>query len=94
MPDAPSPLEPATSPLTEADPTSINEMIQERVNEIFNKPPLSLTDDDLRIAVEYYRRERARFILESQNKVPRAVAKRKAAPKSVAEAMAANADLL
>ena len=86
--DAPiSPLAPAVSPLLEADPNSINELIQERINDIFNKKPLLLSDDDLRVAVEYYRRERQRFQQESlakQAKGPSVRAKPKAAPTSVA----------
>lgn len=88
-----SPLAPEMSPLAEADPASLNELVKTRINELFNKPPLSVSDDDLRIMVEYYRKDRARFVLESQVKVPRAVANRtkaaKPAPQSVADALAA-----
>lgn len=93
----PSPLAPDVSPLIEADPSSINEFIEKRVDDIFNKPPLLLSDDDLRLAVEYYRRERTRFMTESAakaNKEPVRRGARKPVPKSVAEALAANEDLL
>ncbi len=95
LPDR-SPLEPVVSPLAEADPNAINQFIQERVNRVMNTRPLSLTDEDLRVAVEYYRANRARFIIESQQKVPRSVAAaaKKAAPKSVADALATSVDLL
>jgi hypothetical protein len=84
------------SPLAEASPNAVNELIQQRINHVMNTRPLLLSDDDLRVAVEYYRQKRATFILESQAKVPRAVAAaaRKAVPKSVAEAIAANEDIL
>ena len=90
-----SPLAPEVSPLLEADPNSINELIQGRLDDIFNKPPLLLSDDDLRIAVEYYRKERARFMVESQTKAaagPRGP--RKKTPTSVSDALASTSDLL
>ena len=83
-----SPLAPAVSPLLEADPNSINEMIQSRVDDIFNKKPLLLSEDDLRIAVEYYRKERHRFMLESQAKLAKGPTVRRKAPTSVADALA------
>lgn len=93
-PTTPSPLAPETSPLAEADPNSINAFIQERVDAIFNKPPALLTDNDLQVAVEYYRKERARFVLESQNKPARATGPRKKAPTSVSEALKSSLDLI
>lgn len=92
--ETPSPLAPPVSPLAEADPNSINELIAGRIDEIFNKPPLLLTDDDLRIQVEYYRRERARFLIESQNKPARAPAGSRKKPTSVADALASTSDLI
>jgi hypothetical protein len=95
-----APLAPEVSPLLEADPSSVNEFIAHRLNDIFNKPPLTLSDDDLKVAVDYYRRERARFQIESMSKPPRAAKgtvtpkAKKAAPKSVAEALASTLDLL
>jgi hypothetical protein len=91
-----SPLAPETSPLAEADPNSLNELIAVRVEEAFNMQPLLLTDDHLRACVEYYRRERARFLIESQNKPARATAgtRRTKAPTSVADALASSTDLL
>lgn len=68
-----SPLSPTVSPLLEADPNSINELIKNRIDDIFNKPPLSVSDDELRIQIDYFRKERHRFLLESQQqKTPRA----------------------
>jgi hypothetical protein len=88
-----SPLAPQTSPLLEADPNSLNELIQERINDIFNTPPLQLTDDKLRVAVEYFRRERERFVKESAEK-PQRTGPRKKTPTSVSEALSSSADLL
>ena len=93
-PTEPSPLAPEVSPLAEADPNSVNVFIQERVDEIFNTPPALLTDEKLQVAVEYYRRERARFLLESQNKPARATGPRRKAPTSVQDALDSSADLL
>jgi hypothetical protein len=93
---SPSPLAPTESPLLEADPNSINEFIQSRIDNIFNKPPLLLSDDDLKVAVEYYRRERLRFMSESAakaNKEPKPRAK-KAAPTSVAQVIATSDDFI
>lgn len=95
MSEPTSPLAPEVSPLLEADPNSINTFIQERVDKIFNKPPLLLSDEDLKVAVEYYRNERVRFAKESLNKEskPRVKAGTKA-PKSVKEALASIEDLI
>lgn len=93
-----SPLEPTVSPLDEADPKSLDELIQNRLSEIFNKRPMFLSDDDLNVAIEYYRRERQRFLLESEAKAakgpkePRA-AKRKV-PTSVKEVLPDADDLI
>ena len=87
-----SPLAPDVSPLAEADPNSINELIQQRIDDIFNKPPALLTDEDLKFQCEYYRRERARFLIESQTKPVRATTRRKA-PTSVKEALESSSDL-
>ena len=92
-----SPLTPNQSPLLEVDPTSINELIETRLDLIFNKPPALISDDDLRSMIVYYRRERERFLSESAlkenaEKKPKAAASaaggaKKKAPKSVADAM-------
>jgi hypothetical protein len=91
--NAASPLAPLVSPLLEADPNSINDLIQSRIDDIFNKPPLLLSDADITAAVEYYRKERARFLLEAQTKPARGngSAKRKT-PSSIAEALNARPD--
>jgi hypothetical protein len=94
MSDDVSPLAPEASPLAEADPNSINELIGERIDEAFNMPPLLLTDTHLRNIVEYYRRERARFLVESQNKPARAPAGQRRKPTSVADALASTSDLI
>ena len=94
-----SPLAPpGDSPLKEAEPGSINELIKDRIDEIFNIRPTEkddegnylLTDRKLDQMVEYYRKERTRFLVESQEKEAKAATKgtRKAVPKSVAEALA------
>lgn len=77
------------SPLGEPDPNSLNTLIAERVNEIFNKAPLSLEDDELDLMIAYYQKERTRFKLESELKEqrPRATATKRKAPESVAEAL-------
>jgi hypothetical protein len=89
--DEKSILEPEISPLTEAEAGSINTLIGERINKLFNTRPQDITDEDLTAMIEYYRKERGRFIIESQNKAPRAkpgtAAAKKPAPTSVADAM-------
>jgi len=81
-----SPLAPAQSPLAEADPNSINELIQQRIDTAFNTRPLLVTDDHLREMVKYYIAKRHVFMLkeaETANKEPK---KRAAAkPKTIAE---------
>lgn len=89
-----SPLAPSVSPLLEADPNSINEFIQQRVDDVFNTRPLLLDDAALRVAVEYYRAQRERFLKESQEKANKPPAARRKAPASVAEALASTTDLL
>lgn len=91
----PSPLAPAVSPLEEADPNSLNDLISSRIDAIFNKPPREITDDDLSAMVNYYRKERFRFMAESQAKEAAGPKpRRKPVPTSVADALASNADLL
>lgn len=96
MSDDPTALAPTqASPITEADPNSINELIGDRLVEIFNKPPLLVSDDDLRLMVQYYQKERARFKQESAEKEQRPRTVRRKAPQSVAEALAtATPDLI
>ena len=100
----PSPLAPTVSPLTEADPSSVNLLIAERLDEIFNKNPLKklpdgtydLSDADLRSMILHYRQERQRYMIEAQIKAnaPPKARKAVAVPKSVADAMASTDDLL
>jgi len=94
--EAASPLEQfiATSPLAEADPASLDAMIEERVGDIMNTPPLTLIargpaalDIALKTLVKYYRDGRTRFAIESRN-APKGPKKK--APKSVAEALSAD----
>lgn len=85
-------LAPPVSPLAEADPNAINVLIQERIDELFNKPPLSLSDVDLQAIVEYYRQQRVKFAAEAATKPPRKA--RAKAPTSVKEAITATVDLL
>lgn len=100
MSDNPTPaLAPEVSPLLEADPNSVNILTAERIDDIFNKKPILLTDADLQQAVEYYRRERDRYKVESQEKDQKKTAagpRRRAgpAPKSVSEALQSGMDLL
>lgn len=102
QPTTPSPLAPIVSPLTEADPNSINELIKDRIDEIFNKNPIEkdesgnyiLTDKDLFSMVDYYRRERHRFVLESAQKPPKEPGAKRKAPTSVKEALISTNDLL
>lgn len=99
MSDTKPTLAPAVSPLLEADPNSINDLIADRISQIMNKPPFDITidgdDSDIAVLVAYHRRERARFILEAQTKTagPRS-GPRKKAPASVAAALAGTADLI
>jgi hypothetical protein len=84
------------SPLTEADPNSLNELIQERITDLFNKKPISVSDADLIQMVEYYRRERVRFKAESlakEQKEPKPRGAKRATPKSVVEALASAEEL-
>ena len=98
-----SPLAPAVSPLLEADPGAINDLIAERIDDIFNTPPLArdaegnflLTDAKLVTIVEYYRKERLRFMQESAVKAAAGPkAPRKKVPGSVKEALTAAEDLI
>lgn len=89
----PSPLAPSVSPLIEADPNSLNELIQQRLDDIFNKKP-PFSDEDLIIMVRYYQKERLRFMQESALKELKPKATRRTAPKSVAEALSSSEDLL
>ena len=50
----------ANSPLSEADPKSIDELMG-RLQRIFNTPPLNVTDADIVDTVLYYRLKRATF---------------------------------
>jgi len=78
-------LAPEVSPLTEADPNSLDDLIGERLNTIQNMKPLDVSDEDLRALIVYYQKGRAKFILESQNKAPRAKPSAKPVPKSQAK---------
>lgn len=63
----------ATSPLAEADPASLDELIaniKERVGDIFNKPADQATDDELAVVVRYYRLKRQRYAIESKTVKP------------------------
>ncbi len=53
--------EPGTSPLEEASPLSLED--------IFNKDPLSLTDQDLDRTIAYFRDARETFLKEEETKV-------------------------
>jgi hypothetical protein len=95
----PNPLAPqGTSPLAEPDPDAINVLIRERLDAVFNRPPREVSDEDLSVMVEYYRRERARFALESLNKPPKGTrngtTRRRETPTSVADALRSSVDLL
>jgi hypothetical protein len=83
--------------LVEADPDSINLLISSRINKVMNTRPEDITDEDLEMMVSYYRNERARFIIESQAKPPRAKPSAKPTAKTAAsaqEALANAADTL
>ena len=60
-----------TSPLDEALPSSLEDL--------FNKDPLDLTEQDLVLTVAYFRKARETFLKADAAKVPRS-AKGKAAP--------------
>lgn len=85
----PSPAPEGTSPLAEADPNSLNDLIEERIADILNEPPLTVSDAKLAKVVAYYRLGRARFAKESAEKAAAGPRRKAAAPKSVAEALAA-----
>lgn len=97
MSDKTPSLAPMVSPLTEADPNSLEELIESRLDDIFNKKPILLSDDELRSIVAYYQKERERFRTESlekesKPKTPRGA--KKSVPKSISEALQASTDLL
>lgn len=83
----PSPLAPKVSPLGEADPNSLNGLIDERIDDIFNRKPQLITDADLRFMVEYYQSKRLTFLQESQVKELKPKGQRRAAPTTVADAL-------
>ena len=89
-----SPLAPAgQSPLTEADPNSLNIFIQERVDTIMNKNPIkNLSDNELKQLVLYYQNGRERFKIESQAKEAKPKGTRKPIPKSIAGALALSSE--
>ncbi len=80
-----------TSPLNEADPNSLDELLTQRIGKIFNTPPLDLTNSDISDVVLYYRRERSRFLNDAKQVKPGR--KRKTPPTSVAEALAMSDDV-
>jgi len=86
-----NPLIPEISPLTEAEPNSLNEFISTRLDDVFNRKPSEISDEDIRTMVEYYRRERLRFQTEQQIKATQEPKKRTrktaGTPKSVEEAI-------
>ena len=89
-----SALAPEVSPLAEADPNALNEFIEKRVDEIFNRRPgEGWTDAELQIMIGYYRKDRERFKLESEKKLAEGPKTRKKgpAPTSVKSAMAGQA---
>ena len=57
----------ANSPLTEADPSALNELMT-RIPTIFNKRPLDLTDTDIADTVLYFRHQRAKFATLAKEK--------------------------
>lgn len=102
-----NPLAPPVSPLAEADPKSLDTLAADRLDEIFNVDPKEkdaegrfvLTDAKLKVMIDYYRRERLRFLSESLAKEaagpkPRAKAKVNLGATSVADAVNANEDLI
>lgn len=86
---------PSESPLSEADPKSLDHLIGDRINDIFNKAPLLVSDEELTLMIEYYQRERSRFKAESEMKEQRPRGAPRKKPESVAEALAiATEDIL
>ena len=85
-----NPLPPTVSPLREADPNSLNVLIQERVAIVFNTKPSLVSDPQILVSIEYYRKERVRFKLESELKEQKPKGngrKGKGQPTSVADAI-------
>ena len=95
-----SPLVPDISPLTEADPAAINDLIASRLDAAMNKAPKLVTPSDLAAMVQYYRESRAKHLADSQAKAaaktgPKAPrASKPKTPKSVAEVTKNYSDLL
>ena len=80
----------ANSPLSEASPDSLNELMR-RAATIFNKRPLDLSDEDVADTVLYYRAQRGKFAQLAKEKDSEAPKRRskKTTPDEVAAALKA-----
>lgn len=78
MSDLPVPTQSETSPLDEAKADSLEDL--------FNKDPLHLTEQDLERTVAYFRQARTTFLAQDATKVPKS-AKGKASPAPVKKDM-------
>lgn len=83
-----SPAPEGASPLAEADPASVDILVDERLRAIFNGDPLLLSEDQLARGVAYYRQLRQNYEKDEAAKTASGTPRRRrAAPKSVAEAL-------
>jgi hypothetical protein len=83
-----SPLAIGQNLLAEADPNSLDLLVESRITELFNTPPGELSDRDLEEMVKYFHSQRAMFMQKETAKLaapkPKARGKTKA-PKSIQE---------
>jgi hypothetical protein len=92
--NTPEALAPAASPLAEASPDSINELLGARINVLFNTPPLHIDDSALADMVRYYQADRVKHMEEEKKKIAEGPKTRRKAPTSVVEALSSSADLV
>jgi hypothetical protein len=80
----------ANSPLAEADPSSLDELMA-RVRTTFNTKPLDLTDDDIAANVKYFRLQKHKFAALSREKAEKDASapkrSRKSSASSISEAL-------
>lgn len=82
--------------LPEVQSSPLDEAIPESLDELFNKDPLELTEQDLVVTVAYFRRARETFLKQDAAKVPKGSKKdpaKKAAPKVALDAQLTLDDL-
>lgn len=76
----------ADSPLAEADPSSIDELMR-RAEVVFNMKPLNYTDPDVDTATRYYQAKRAYFAQLAREKENAEPKQKRTKATSVAQAL-------